>query len=305
MCNISFILDGYRGIYDQRYIFIVVMGLFYPIMIVANMLIIYIICVERSLHKPMYIFICNLACINLYGGSGLTPFILTNIVNEKHVITWTACLIQIFSLHTYGGCEITNLMVMAYDRYISICFPLTYEKTMTSSKVTICIALTWLVPIVRCTITLNITANLEMCGTIIEKVYCDNYSVVKLACSYSLVNNIYSATVTVLAVVLPFFIIFYSYIRIIVISLKLSKSRQAKVMNTCTPHLVAMSNFTIGCCFELYQSRFDMSHLPYSVRVFLSLYFLILSPLVNPLVYGIRTKKINEAMRKRISHIIH
>ncbi|XP_048121084.1 olfactory receptor 10A6-like [Alosa alosa] len=182
-------------------------------------------------------------------------------------ISWIACLVQIFSINTYGGCEMMNLMMMAYDRFISICFPLTYEKLMSPSNVIICIIFIWLIPFGRVTITLSITASRRFCGNIIEKVYCDNYSVVKLACSDTTSNNIYSTTMTFIYVLLPFFIIIYSYVRIILICLQFTRKGQTKVMNTCTPHLISICSFFIGCAFELYQSRFDMSHVTYTLRV--------------------------------------
>lgn len=303
MSNVTFTLEAYKRIYDQRLIFAVMLTLLYPVIIFANLLIICVISTERSLHKPMYIFICNLACINLYGGSGLAPFVVANIITGRFQISWIACLIQIFCFNTYGGCEIMNLMMMAYDRYISICFPLTYEKLMSNSNVIICIIFIWLIPFGRATITLSITASLKMCGNVIEKMYCDNYSVVKLACSDTTSNNIYSTTVTFFSVVLPFFIIIYSYVRIILICLQMKRKGQTKLMNTCIPHIVSMFSFFIGAAFELYQSRFDMSHIPYTVRVILSLYFLILSPILNPVVYGAKTEKINEVIRKKILNI--
>ncbi|XP_059389803.1 olfactory receptor 52L1-like [Carassius carassius] len=284
MKNISFILDGYKGIYDKRYIFVVVLSLLYPVMIISNSLLIYVICAERGLHKPMYIFICNLACINLYGGSAVTPFVLTKILTENYQITWLSCLVQIFSLFTYGGCDLTNLTVMAYDRYISICYPLEYEKIVTPAKVAIGVVVSWLLPFVRTTITISITGNLNICGVIIEKVYCDNFSVVKLACSDTLSNNIYGVVMMSLTI-LPVFIIFYTYVRIIFICLKLSKTSLVK-FSTCVPHLIALLNFVIGIFFEIFQSRFNMRHVPYTVRVILSLYVLILSPIINPIMYG-------------------
>lgn len=297
MKNISFILDGYRGIYDQRYIFVVMLSLLYPVMIISNSILIYIICVERGLHKPMYIFICNLACINLYGGSAVTPFVLTKILTENYQITRLSCLVQIFSIFTYGGCDLTNLTVMAYDRYISICYPLEYEKIVTPTKVVIGVAVSWLLPFVRSTITISITANLNICGVIIEKVYCDNFSVVKLACSDTLSNSIYGVVMMSLTILLVV-IICYTYVRIIFICLKLSKTGRVK-FSTCVPHLIALLNFVIGSCFELFQSRFNMRHVPYTVRIVLSLYVLILSPIINPIMYGVKIQKIKEAIIKR------
>ncbi|XP_057207767.1 olfactory receptor 11A1-like [Triplophysa rosa] len=191
MRNITFTLDAYRRIHDLKYVFVVVLFLLYPVIVIANGLIICVVFLERKLHKPMYLFICNMACINLYGGSALAPFIIARFLTEDYQITWLSCLVHVFFIYTYGGCDITNLTVMAYDRYVSICYPLNYEKIVTPTKVIISVAVTWILPIVRFSITLFLTASIDFCGTIIEKVYCDNYSIVKLACSDISSYNIY------------------------------------------------------------------------------------------------------------------
>ena len=276
------------------------MIIFYPITIMGNMLLIYIIWTERSLHKSMYILIANLSCISLYGGFVFTPSILFNLFTGNYQLSRVFCLMQVFNVHTYGGCEITNLMVMAYDRYLSICFPFIYEKTMTPTKLMLIIALIWLIPFGRCCICISLTAGLTLCGRIIEKVYCDNLSLVRLACSDISDLNVFSTINIFLSVIAPFFIIIYSYVRIIFVCLNLTKSGQTKVLRTCVPHLVAICSFLIGCSFELYQNKFDMSFLPYSLRVVLSLYFLIVGPAINPVIYGARTEKISSAIKKNI-----
>ncbi|XP_042626660.1 olfactory receptor 10A6-like [Cyprinus carpio] len=253
----------------------------------------------------MYLFICNLACINVYGGTAVSPFIIATFLTEHYHITWFSCLVQIYFIYTYGGCDITNLTVMAYDRYISICYPLKYDKIVTPTKVILGIVLTWLMPFFRVTITLSLTANFDICGVIIEKVYCDNYSIVKLACTDILYYNIYSSTMIAFGVVLPFFIIIYSYVKITLICLKLPKRGRVKLFSTCVPHLIALFNFIIGISFELLQSRFDMRHVPYIIRVILSLYFLIFTPLINPIIYGLRKHAIKEAIMRKLCHTFY
>nr|XP_055051407.1 olfactory receptor 11A1-like [Misgurnus anguillicaudatus] len=303
--NISFTLDAYKKIHDLKYVFVAVLFLLYPVIVIANGLIICIVCLERKLHKPMYFLICNLACINIYGGTAVAPFIITRFLIEDYQITWLSCLVHTFVIYSYVSSDITNLTVMAYDRYISICYPLNYGKIVTPTKVIIAVAVTWCYPFVRITISLLFTARLDICGTIIEKVYCDNYSIVKLACSDISSYNIHSSILILLAIVLPFIIIIYSYLRIILICLNVSSQTKTKLFSTCVPHLIALLNFILGSCFELIQSRFDMRHVPYVFRVILSLYFLILSPIINPVLYGIRTQAIKDAVIRKLCSRIY
>ncbi|XP_063060784.1 olfactory receptor 52K2-like [Engraulis encrasicolus] len=300
MSNFSIILIAYQGIHDTRFVFVYLLTLLYPVMLISNCVLIFIVCTERSLHKPLYILICNLACINLYGGSGLTPFVVFKILSGDFRISKSACLVQLFTVMTFGGCEIMNLMVMAYDRYVSICLPLHYEEIMSPSKLTKLIALVWLLPFVRTGVAVLINANLDMCGRVIEKVYCDTYSVVKLACNGIREVNIYGSTITFFSLIPPLMIIVYSYVKILMICSKLKQSGQTKALSTCIPHLVAIFNFFTGCLFEVYQSRFDMNHVPYPIRVMLSLYFFILSPVCNPIIYGVRTQKIKDTLTQKL-----
>ncbi|MBN3321537.1 O51G2 protein, partial [Atractosteus spatula] len=176
---------------------------------------------------------------------------------------------------------------MSYDRYVSICYPLHYNRIMTPIKAGVFLIFIWLFSMVRFGITLILSVRLPLCGNIIEKVYCDNYSLVKLACADTTLNNIYGLFGTFLSIGLPLLIIFYSYAKILRICLTSPRQSQIKAFNTCSTHLVSLVNFSVGCLLEVIQSRLNMSHIPYEVRIPLSLYFLIFPPLLNPIIYGL------------------
>ncbi|XP_033994381.1 olfactory receptor 10A3-like [Trematomus bernacchii] len=264
----------------------------YIVIIVANTSLIVVICVNRSLHEPMYLFMCNLFVNELYGSTGLFPFLLVQILSDIHTVSAPLCFLQIFCLHTYGGIEFYNLAVMSYDRYLAICYPLQYNTRMTSNKAVIFIILVWLNSFVRFPITLYLSIRLTLCGNIINGLYCSNYAVVKLACSDTQVNNFYGYFTTASTVFVPLFPILFSYIKILRVCFSGSKQTRQKAVSTCTPHLVSLFNFSFGCCFEVLQGRFDMSGVPSVLRIILSLYFLIIQPLMNPVMYGLQMSKI-------------
>ncbi|KAF3834506.1 hypothetical protein F7725_027064 [Dissostichus mawsoni] len=141
-------------------------------------------------------------------------------------------------------------------------------------------------------VTISLSVSLQLCGNIINKVYCDNYSIVKLACSDTTVNNIYGLIFTFFTVSCPVSLIVFSYMRILRVCFSGCKQSRQKAVSTCTPHLASLINFYFGVFFEIVQSRFNMSGVPNMLRIFLSLYFLTCQPLFSPMMYGLNMSKI-------------
>ncbi|XP_073348738.1 olfactory receptor 6E1-like [Pagrus major] len=287
-----FTLTAYFDTGLLKYLYFMIIMCLYILIVSANLLLIVVICMNRSLHEPMYMFLCSLFVNELFGSSGLFPFLLTQILSDIHTVSASLCFLQIFLLYSYGGVEYLNLAVMSYDRYLAICYPLQYNSRMTSNKIALLVALTWVCPLFLCVVMTSLSNSLQLCGNIIEKVYCDNYSVVRMACSDITVNNIYGLIITALSVFGPLIVIFYTYIKILKVCFSGSKQTRQKAVSTCTPHLASLLNFSFGACFEILQSRFNMNSVPNMLRIILSLYWLTCQPVFNPLLYGLNMSKI-------------
>nr|XP_046244234.1 olfactory receptor 10J5-like [Scatophagus argus] len=288
-----FTLTSYfdAGVFTYLY-FLIIMSL-YILILSSNLLLIVVICMNRSLHEPMYIFLCSLFVNELYGSTGLFPFLLVQILSDVHTVSASLCFLQVFCLYFYGAVEYLNLAIMSYDRYLAICCPLQYNTEMTSNKTTMLVALTWFCPLLLlCIVLTSLSNSFQLCGTIIEKVYCDNYSIVKLACSDTTINNIFGLFVAALTIFCPLVLIFYTYVMILKICFTGSKQTRQKALSTCTPHLASLLNFSFGASFEILQNRFNMNNLPNILRIFLSLYWLTCQPIFNPLLYGLNMSKI-------------
>ncbi|XP_067451967.1 olfactory receptor 52D1-like [Thunnus thynnus] len=287
----SFTLAAYfdNGLFKYLY-FMIVMSL-YMLIVCANVLLIVIICMNRSLHEPMYLFLCSLFVNELFGSTGLFPFLLVQILSDIHTVSASFCFLQIFCVYTYASIQFSNLATMSYDRYLAICCPLQYNTHVTYNKTAFLITVTWLYPFLAIFILISLSSSLQLCGNIINKVYCDNYSIVKLACSDTRVNNIYGIVYTFTTIVLVLLII-CSYVKILKVCFSGSKQTRQKAVSTCTPHLASLLNFSCGCFFEIVQNRFDMSSVPNMLRIFVSLYFLTCPPLFNPVLYGLNITKI-------------
>nr|XP_040039466.1 olfactory receptor 10J4-like [Gasterosteus aculeatus aculeatus] len=284
-----------------KYLLFIISMCFYVVTICTNVLLIVVICMNRSLHEPMYLFLCSLFVNELFGSTGLFPFLLVQILSDTHTVSFSSCYLQIFCLYTYANVQFYNLAVMSYDRYLAICYPLQYNTYMAFNKVIMLLVLTWLFPLLNIVIMISLSASLRLCGNIIDRLFCDNYSVVKLACSDTTVNNIYGLMYTFIVLFGLAILIFYTYMRILRVCLSGSKQTRQKAVSTCTPHLASLLNFSFGCFFEIAQGRFDMNRAPILLRIFLSLYFFTCQPLFNPVMYGLNLTKIRIICKSLVS----
>uniref|UniRef100_A0A3P9MQI7 Olfactory receptor n=1 Tax=Oryzias latipes TaxID=8090 RepID=A0A3P9MQI7_ORYLA len=283
--------------------FLLVLGV-YLLIVFCNVLLIAVICVSRSLHEPMFLFLCSLFANELLGSSGLFPFLLLQILADVHQVSAPLCFLQVFIVHAYGAVELLNLAVMAFDRYLAICRPLQYHSRMTSRHVAALLAWTWGLPFLAMVVSLTLIVPLRLCGRHIHKVYCDMHSVVKLACSDTTAANAYGLVATFSTILGALLFILYSYGRILAVCCSGSRQTRQKAVSTCSPHLASVLNFAIAGSFEVSQSRFNMAHAPDVLRVFLSVYFLSAVPLFNPLMYGLKMRKIRNACVRILSSCV-
>uniref|UniRef100_A0A8C6TWB4 G-protein coupled receptors family 1 profile domain-containing protein n=1 Tax=Neogobius melanostomus TaxID=47308 RepID=A0A8C6TWB4_9GOBI len=254
----------------------------YCLIWVANVTIIVTIIMDRNLHEPMYIFICNL-CINaLFVTAGFYPKFLIDLLSSAHVISKAGCLFQGYVIHGFLGADYSILLLMAFDRYVAICRPLVYHSIMTRQRVSVLSFLAWFIPLKLIAIGSITTSNERLCGSHIPKIYCINYLVNRIACAPSI------AAVAVPAFNYTFFVcqllaIVWSYVHIIKTCTH-SKENRVKFMKTCLPHIICLiiffgSLFSIGQCEE-----------------FMAIEFLIVPPLSNPLIYGLKLTKIRNRL---------
>ncbi|XP_032364164.1 olfactory receptor 10A6-like [Etheostoma spectabile] len=299
-----FTLAAYFDTGGFKYLYFLLILSLYVFIVCANVLLVVVICVNRSLHEPMYLFLVSLFVNELYGSTGLFPFLLVQILSDIHTVSAPFCFLQIFCVYTYGSVEFTNLAVMSYDRYLAICYPLQYHTHMTSNKVAVLITITWSLPFFGVFVTTALSASLQLCGNILYVVYCDNYSIIKLACYDTTGNNVYELIAASLTVCVPVCVILYTYMRILKVCFSGSKQTRQKAISTCTPHLASILNFSVGVSFEILHSRFDVSSVPMKFQILLSLYFLTCQPIFNPIMYGLNMSKIRVMCQSLLSRSV-
>ncbi|KAI7795605.1 odorant receptor [Triplophysa rosa] len=242
--------------------------------IFVNSLLILIILLDKVLHQPMYIFVCNLCINGLYGAAGFyPPFYI--IYLSKHI----------FSIFTYALGEFTNLSVMAFDRYLAICRPLYYHTVMTSVTVWRLLTFIWMFPCFTAILIITMALRYPLCMNQIDKLYCETWILERLACQVDTAQFVISGIFTFAINVLVWFV-FCSYVKII-IACKHSVQNHKKFMTTCLPHLVAFSNYVLWSIIDSLYTRFGINNMPQAFKNFLSIFYLVVPPLVNPIIYGV------------------
>ncbi|MBN3299136.1 olfactory receptor 8I2-like [Amia ocellicauda] len=264
----------------------------YLLTVVVNLTVIATIIIEKTLHEPMYILLCNLCVNGLYGTAGFYPKLLDDFLSDSHVISisYTGCLTQAFVIYSHALCEITILTVMAYDRYVAICRPLQYHSVMTPLTVGKLLLFAWGYPFCSRVITIYLILRLPLCGSHIEKLYCDNSSVLKLSCLATTLSSAYGYIIIIAQLAQATFII-YTYIQIVRACLK-SIEQRSKFMQTCLPHLMALISFIIAALIDMLYSRYSTETLSPSLRNIMAVEYLVIPPLFNPLVYGLKLHQI-------------
>ena len=287
-----FVLQGLNDTRTNKQIYFVVTLVVYLFIFFVNLTLVVTIILEKTLHEPMHLFLCNLCINGLFGASSFFPKLLIDLLSDVHVISYSACMTQLFISYTYIFCEFTTLTVMAYDRYVAICKPLNYHSIITHQKVMKLLMLIWVFSLCESIIGLNITLSLPLCGFRIEKLYCTNWPVVKLSCVDTTLSSIYGIIITCYHVSQTL-IIFISYVNIVKASMR-SRADRSKFMQTCLPHLISLMNFTITLVFEVMYERYGSSSSMQSLRNFLAIEYLIIPPLLNPLIYGMKLHQIRQ-----------
>ncbi|KAM3615835.1 uncharacterized protein V6R79_008499 [Siganus canaliculatus] len=279
-----FVLSAYFDTGVYRYILFLVVKLLYAAIICSNVLLILVIWSSRSLHEPMYLFLRSLFVNELYGSTGLFPFLLLQILSDVHTVSTSFYFVQVFVLFTYGNVEFINLAVMSYDRYLAICHPLQYRARMTPLKVALLVALVWFFPLVEVGVMVSLSASLRLGGNTVNRVYCDNYSIIRLACSDATASNIYGVVYSFLIVFTVLGVFLYTYARIL----------RMQLLNSS-----GVSYFTLAAYLDLGPFR------PLCFLLLLSLYaaivcsnVLLILPLLTPIVYGLQTSRIRAAWKR-------
>ncbi|XP_037694768.1 olfactory receptor 51E2-like [Choloepus didactylus] len=295
-CNFThttFVLIGIPGLEAAHFWIGFPLLSMYVVAAFGNCIVVFIVRTERSLHAPMYLFLCMLAAIDLALSTSTMPKILALFWFDSREISFDACLAQMFFIHALSAIESTILLAMAFDRYIAICHPLRHAAVLNNTVT----AQIGMVAVVRGSLIFFplplLIKRLAFChSNVLSHSYCVHQDVMKLAYADTLPNVVYGLTAILLVMGVDVMFISLSYFLIIRTVLQLpSKSERAKAFGTCVSHISVVLAFYVPLIGLSVVHRFGKSLDPI-VYVLMGDVYLLLPPVVNPIIYGAKTKQI-------------
>uniref|UniRef100_A0A8D0VVG1 Olfactory receptor n=1 Tax=Sus scrofa TaxID=9823 RepID=A0A8D0VVG1_PIG len=296
----EFILLGLSSAQDIQMFFFAIFTLVYVAIIVGNLLIVISVISDNHLHSPMYFFLANLSFFDLCLSSTATPKMVADFLKENKTISLWGCMAQMFFLHFLGGSEMTLLIVMAVDRYIAICRPLHYTTIMNHRMLMGSVLLSWAVGFVHTMSQMVFTITLPFCGpNVVDNIFCDLPLVLKLACTDTYVLELLVIADSGLLSFICFILLLISYTVILVTVRHRSSGGLSKALSTLSAHITVVTLF-FGPCIFIYVWPFSS----FSVDKFLSVFYSVITPLLNPIIYTLRNQEMKAAMsRLRIQHV--
>ncbi|XP_044854895.1 putative olfactory receptor 52P1 [Mauremys mutica] len=295
----TFILMGIPGLEAAHGWISIPFSMFYVIGLLGNVTVLYVVGKEQTLHKPMYLLICMLALTDISTSTSVVPKALCIFWFNLKDITMGGCLTQMFFLHAASVMHSAVLVTMAFDRYLAICNPLRYDTILINAR----IAKLGLVGLIRAVLFILpmplLLSRQPFCANrIIPHTHCDHMAVAKMSCGDITANRTYGLVIALVVIGFDLMLIALSYGLIIRAVLRISsKKAHQKALNTCTAHICVILTSYTPSLFSFVTHRFGQGITPHIHIILANLYFLI-PPLLNPIIYGVKTKELRDRVGK-------
>ncbi|XP_055972286.1 olfactory receptor 51F1-like [Sorex fumeus] len=293
----TFLLTGIPGLESPNVWISIPFCCLYAIALSGNSMILFVIITQQSLHEPMYYFLSMLSATDLGLAVSTMSTTLSILWFNAREISLDSCLIQMFFLHGFTVMESGVLTAMAFDRYVAICNPLRYTTILTNSRIIQLGLIMTIRTVVLIVIVLVLLKRLSFCKeNVLSHSYCYHPDVLKLSCSDTRPNSIFGLVGLVLTTGIDTPSIVVSYILIIrsVLSIA-SPEEQHKAFSTCISHIGAVAIFYIPMTSLSLVHRYGHSA-PKVLHSMMANIYLILPPVLNPIIYSVKTKQIRKAI---------
>ncbi|XP_044132994.1 putative olfactory receptor 2B8 [Bufo gargarizans] len=292
---VDFILLGLTSRQDLQILLFIVFLTCYIVSLFGNIVIIWISSTNPRLHTPMYFFLRNLSFLDIWYTSCVVPKMLINFLSVKKSISYNGCVTQMFIHMTLGGTECCLLLSMAYDRYVAICSPLRYTNIM---HPTFCIrmaAASWFAGLINSVVNTVYTLQLPFCGAnVVDHFFCEVPTLLELACADTSLNKTVLFFWAIVIAVIPFFVILITYVNIISSIMKIrTTTGRRKAFSTCASHVIVVALF-YGTIFLIYLRPGRIHVL--SQDKMATLFYSVITPMLNPLIYTFRNKDVKLAL---------
>ncbi|XP_069486138.1 olfactory receptor 5AP2-like [Ambystoma mexicanum] len=295
----EFVLSVFTDNQKLQVLFFVLFLLVYIVTMLGNICIIVLVSISPHLHNPMYFFISNLSFSDFWYSSSVAPKLLVNLLSKRSTIPYSGCVVQMYFFASLATTESLLLSAMAYDRYIAICNPLLYPAIMTRRVCMQMVAAAYFGGFLQSAIQTCCTFSLSFCASnVISQFYCDIPPLLKLSCTSTYVNEVVIfvcgsfTSVGCLSIIL----VSYFYILSNVMSRRFKES-SSKAFSTCVSHLIVIAMFYGTILFMYFRPTSSYSLEQDKVA---SIFYTLVIPMLNPLIYSMRNKDIKTVMLKAI-----
>ncbi|KAM5246889.1 olfactory receptor 8U3 [Ctenodactylus gundi] len=298
-CVTEFVLRGITDRPDLQVPCLVLFLAIYLVTVLGNLGLIVVIRIDARLHSPMYYFLSHLAFVDLCYSSAITPKMMVNFVAERNTILFHACAAQLGCFLTFMITECFLLASMAYDRYVAICSPLHYSTLMSKRVCTRLVAVPYTYSFLVALLHTIITFRLTYCGpNVINHFYCDDLPLLALSCSDTHVKEILIFAFAGFDMICSSSIVLTSYLFIIAAILRIRSTQgRRKAISTCGSHMVAVTIFYGTLIFMYLQPKSNHS---LDTDKMASVFYTVVIPMLNPLIYSLRNKEVQDASRKAL-----
>ncbi|XP_008050584.1 olfactory receptor 2F1 [Carlito syrichta] len=293
----EFILLGLSSDWDTQVSLFVLFLVMYLVTVLGNFLIILLIRLDSQLHSPMYFFLTNLSLVDVSYATSIVPQLLVHFLTEHKVIPFLSCAAQLFFSLGLGGVEFVLLAMMAYDRYVAVCDPLRYSAIMHGGLCARLAITSWVSGSINSLMQTAITFQLPMCtNKYIDHISCEILAVIRLACVDTSSNEVAIMVSSIVLLMTPFCLVLLSYIQIISTILKIQSSEgRRKAFQTCASHLTV-----VALCYGVTIFTYIQPHSGPSIlqEKLISVFYAIIMPMLNPVIYSLRNKEVKGAWKK-------
>uniref|UniRef100_A0A8D2J4G4 Olfactory receptor n=1 Tax=Varanus komodoensis TaxID=61221 RepID=A0A8D2J4G4_VARKO len=294
----EFILLGFGDLQNLQIPLFLLFLLIYILTMAGNLLIVVLIVSDQHLHTPMYFFLGNLSCLEVCYSSTILPRMLVSFLSSNKVIFFRVCIMQYFFFGGLAECYL--LSVMSYDRYLAICKPLHYGILMNSKRCQHLAWGSWFNGFLASAMVTLLMSQLIFCGpNVINHFFCDSSPILKLSCSDTQLISMLIFLLSSAFTLPPFVLTVMSYICIISKILRIpSVTGRQKTFSTCSSHLIVVTIFygTLMIVYILPESKELMN-----LNKVLSVFYTILTPLLNPLIYSLRNQEVKKQEIEQMS----
>ncbi|XP_054692882.1 olfactory receptor 6J1-like [Grus americana] len=291
----EFLLLGFPSLHHQERLMAIGLLALYLVTLGGNLLIISIVLAESELYKPMYFFLCNLSCLEIFITTSIIPKAIGNLLMGSKAISYPGCLTQCYFYSLLGYIEFVLLAVMSYDRYVAICYPLQYAMVMSSQ---LCLQLllgSWTAGFLATIVSTVLVAKMPFCNdNRIDHFFCDSMLLIKLSCAETQIVELITFMASSVIILGSLGMTAMSYLCIINTILRLpSASSQQKTFSTCSSHFTIVI-LGYGSCIFMYVQP-SSHHISYNKAV--ALLNTVVTPLMSPFIFSLRNQLMKDAVK--------